>query len=82
MNVEIRCQAPRKRLRFDGDKCGGFVGTVPAILRPRVVGLVAHSDLSHPDHLTHPCQRCGFLHEITLDALSMRPVLTVVRLAA
>jgi hypothetical protein len=82
VNVEIRCQAPRKRLRFDGDTCGGYVGTVPAVLRPRVVGLVAHSDLSHPDHATIPCQRCGFLHEIALDALQMRPTLAVVRLAA
>lgn len=68
----LRCQAPRKPLRFDGDRCNRFVANVPDALRPRIVGLVAHSDLSHPDHLSVPCRGCGFLHEIALDALTLR----------
>lgn len=72
----LRCQAPRRRLRFDGDTCGGFVARLPDALAPRLVGLVAHSDLSAPEHLTMACNRCGFLHEVALDAL------TSIRLAA
>lgn len=58
----VRCIAPRRPLRFEGDACGGFVGR---FARPvRVIGLLGHSDLTMPGHDAVPCSRCGFLHEI------------------
>lgn len=58
----ITCRAPRRRPRWDGDQCGGFVARVPFVAR--VCGLPRHSDQARPGHLVAPCRRCGTLHEI------------------
>lgn len=60
--VVITCRAPRRRPRFDGDQCGGFVARLP--FAARVCGLPRHSDQAEPGHLVAPCKACGTLHEI------------------
>jgi hypothetical protein len=67
MTQEFRCEAPRKRPRFDGDKCCGFVIDLPVWMQGRFLGLLAHSSLRRdPDSITPACARCGFVHEIAL----------------
>jgi len=58
----IRCRAPARRPRYDGELCNGFVAKVPYSVR--VCGLPKHSDRANADHLVVPCSSCGTLHEL------------------
>lgn len=58
----IRCRAPARRPRYDGELCNGFVAKVPYDVR--VCGLPKHSDRANPEHLVAPCASCGALHEM------------------
>jgi hypothetical protein len=71
-SLTVRCIAPRKRLRFDGDTCHGFVASLPTWMAPELLGLLAHSDLRRePDTITAPCARCGYVHEIALRGVAI-----------
>jgi hypothetical protein len=61
-SVVIRCRAPARQPRFDGELCNGFVAKVPYDVR--VCGLPKHSDLADASHLVVPCSNCGTLHEL------------------
>lgn len=71
--IEIRCHAPRKHPRFEGDHCGGYVAEIPAWFGPVVVARLSHSrERTRPDTLTTACTRCGAVIEIALRALAVR----------
>lgn len=58
----VTCRAPRRRPRWDGERCGGFVARLPYL--GRVVGLPRHSDQANPGNVVASCRSCGTLHEI------------------
>lgn len=58
----VKCRAPRRRPRHDGDTCDGFVARLPFDVM--VCALPKHSDDADPDHLVAPCTNCGTLHEM------------------
>ena len=60
----VRCRAPRKPARFDGDKCNGFVARYPHPVA--FVGFVKHSDDARPSSYVAHCRSCGRLHELEL----------------
>lgn len=62
MGETIRCRALRKRPRFEGDACAGFVADVPA--GSRFVRTVAHSREKAEGNTVCACDRCSTLHEI------------------
>lgn len=68
--AELRCIAPAKDARLRGQECGRIVTRVPAGLRLRVVGLVAHTSLAAPHHLVFACRICGHWHETEAVAVA------------
>jgi hypothetical protein len=62
MSETIRCRAPRKRPRFEGDTCDGFVADVPA--GSRFIRMVEHSREKAEGNTVCACDRCSSLHEI------------------
>lgn len=58
----VKCHAPRKKPRFEGQLCDGFVGRYPHAVR--FVRIIDHSDVARSSSFVAPCQQCGRLHEL------------------
>lgn len=60
----VSCHAPRKRARFEDDRCDGFVGRFPGPMK--VLRLIGHSDEARSSSYVASCKSCGQLHELAV----------------